>query len=150
MNSTFKLVKADVQSGNTAEKPSKTENEKKKEKNKRKKKRKRKRKRKRKTQKMKTEMEMKIAADKKKKKKKKRKKKKLTAVVKQNLFSHKQPAAVIAAPLIKHQIREDSVELLNVKDIEIEHLHCKNTSLQGKLNYIQHLLKMAVEFIKDN
>ncbi|EGE85631.2 hypothetical protein BDDG_08576 [Blastomyces dermatitidis ATCC 18188] len=88
----------------------------------------------------------------KKKKKKKKKEKKPTAVVKQDLSSCKQPTAAVTAPArpAKRHVRDNSVELLDAKEVEIEYLRRENTFLRGKLNHVQRLLKMAVEFIKDD
>ncbi|KAL2375870.1 hypothetical protein RJZ90_007854 [Blastomyces dermatitidis] len=104
---------------------------------------------KKKKKKMKKKTEMK---KRKKKKKKEKKEKKSTAVVKQNLSLCKQLTAAVTAPArpVKHHVRDNSVELLDVKEVEIEYLRRENTFLQGKLNHVQHLLKMAVEFIKDD
>ncbi|KAL2381820.1 hypothetical protein RJ035_006315 [Blastomyces gilchristii] len=105
-----------------------------------------------KKEKMKKEAEVKKRKKKKKKEKKEKKEKKPTAVVKQNLSPRKRPAAAVTALArpAKHHVRDNSVELLDAKEVEIECLRRENTSLQGKLNHVQCLLKMAVEFIKDD
>ncbi|KMW67811.1 hypothetical protein BDDG_12344 [Blastomyces dermatitidis ATCC 18188] len=55
-----------------------------------------------------------------------------------------------SGPRHGHTIRDNSVELLDIKDVKFEYLHCENTSLQRKLNHVLYLLEMAVEFIKDD
>ncbi|OAX77022.1 hypothetical protein ACJ72_08684 [Emergomyces africanus] len=81
-------------------------------------------------------------------KKKRKKRKKLVVIIKKKIFFHKCFTAVITALSIKHQIRKNSIELINVKDMKIEHLHHKNVFLWGKISHIECLLKMIIDFVK--